>query len=83
MMLTTRSKRTILINLPDIQVDSGTILFFRPSGNALDRAYDLVINDNKKMILPKADFEHGKYILKINWKHLKKEYYTEQILFVK
>ncbi len=80
---TSQDGNNIIINLPDIQVDSGLILFFRPSGNSLDRTYDLVINNEKKMILPRDDFEHGKYIMKINWDHKDKEYYVEQTFFVK
>ncbi|MFK5856233.1 MAG: FixH family protein [Bacteroidota bacterium] len=80
---TSQDDKSITINIPDIQVDSGTILFFRPSGNNLDRRYDLELNNNKKITLTKDDFNHGKYIMKINWNFDGKEYYVEQIFFVK
>jgi len=72
----------IIIGLPDIQADSGTILFFRPSGNSLDKSYNIIINEKKIMTFPKEDFKHGKYILKINWFLGNTEYYVEQIFFV-
>lgn len=81
--ITSQDDKSITINIPDIQVDSGTILFFRPSGNILDRSYDLELNNNKKITLTKDDFVHGKYIMKINWNFDGKEYYVEQIFFVK
>ncbi len=78
-----QDENNIIINLPDIQVDTGTVLFFRPSGNSLDRTYEIVMTEEKKMVLPKSNFKHGKYILKINWFFDGKEYYVEQVFFVK
>ena len=78
-----QNENDITIILPDIEVDSGSILFFRPSGNLLDRTYDLIVNDEKKLIVPKSDFSRGKYILKTNWYNKDTEYYVEQSFFVK
>jgi len=78
-----QDENELVVSLPDIEVDSGFILFFRPSGNSLDRTYDLIVSDNKKMTIPKTDFVRGKYILKINWYNKAKEYYVEQAFFVK
>lgn len=80
---TSQNENSITINLPDIQADSGTILFFRPSGNSLDKLYNILINDNKTMTFPKDDFSRGKYILKINWFLGNTEYYVEKNFFVK
>ena len=68
---------------PEIMVDSGTIMFFRPSGNSLDRTYSLVINNERKLIFPIHEFSRGKYLIKINWNHKDKEYYVEQSFFVR
>ena len=81
--MASQNGESIIITTPDIQLDSGNIIFFRPSGNSLDRAYDLVITEEGKMIFPMEDFSNGKYILKINWNLLDKEYYVEQNFFVK
>ena len=80
---TAQNENSVIINLPDIKVDSGTIMFFRPSGNSLDRTYEIVMTEESKMMLPKNDFKHGRYILKINWFSGDKEYYVEQNFFVK
>ncbi len=42
-----QNDNNIIIQLPDIKVDSGSILFFRPSGNSLDKSYPLVMNNEK------------------------------------
>lgn len=80
---TIQNTSTITLNIPDIQIDEGAVTFFRPSGNSLDRVYDFVINKEKIMTFPKSDLKKGKYLLKINWNHENKEYYVEQVLFVK
>jgi len=80
---TSQDENNIVLNIPDIQADSGTILFFRPSGNSLDRTYELIIVDDHRLVFPINNFEYGKYILKINWFHSNKEYYVEQVFFMK
>ncbi len=80
---TTQNDSAVVIFLPDIQVDSGTMIFFRPSQNALDKNYKLIVNINRVMIIPKSDLIHGKYILKVNWHNQNKEYYSEQNIFIK
>jgi len=80
---TSQDDNSINIILPDIQIDSGTIMFFRPSGNSLDRTYEIIMTEENKMVLPKRDFKHGKYIMKISWDYNDKEYYVEQVFFVK
>lgn len=80
---TIQNTSTITLNIPDIQIDEGAVTFFRPSGNSLDRVYDFVINKERIMTFPKSDLKKGKYLLKINWNHENKEYYVEQVLFVK
>lgn len=80
---TSQDENNIIINLPDIQVDSGSILFFRPSANSLDRTYELIMVDDRRLVFPIDNFEHGKYILKINWFYSNKEYYVEQVFFMK
>ncbi len=78
-----QDENNIIIDMPNIQVDTGTVLFFRPSGNSLNRTYEIVMTEEKKMVLPKSNFKHGKYILKINWFSEGKEYYVEQVFVMK
>jgi len=78
-----QDENNIIINAPNIMADSGTMLFFRPSENMLDKSYNLVINNNEKIIIPKQEFNHGRYILKVNWFNKNIEYYVEQSIFIK
>ena len=78
-----QTSNSITVVTPEIKVDSGTLMFVRPSRNSLDRKYDLVINEKRKLIFPMDEFSHGKYLIKINWNHKDKEYYVEQGFFVK
>ncbi|NQU35781.1 MAG: FixH family protein [Bacteroidetes bacterium] len=73
----------VIIEMPDIQAKDGTVTFFRPSDNTSDRVYNLNITEEKKIKLPKSEFIIGKYIVKFSWKHLNKDYYVEQVYFVK
>ena len=81
--LAEQTNDSIIITTPEIMVDSGSIMFFRPSGSSLDKTYDLVINKNNKLNFSLEDFIHGKYLLKTNWFFKDKEYYVEQPLFIK
>ena len=73
----------VIIELPDIQAKDVTITFFRPSDNSFDRFYSWDINEGSRIKLPKREFTVGKYIVKFNWKHLDKDYYVEQIYYLK
>ncbi len=81
--ITSQNINNVIITIPNIKVDTGTVLFFRPSGNSLDMSYNLLPNNEQKMVFPKSDFTRGKYILKINWQYQNIEYYVEQVFFVK
>lgn len=78
-----QDENNIIVNTPNIKADSGSMLFFRPSENRLDKSYKLVINKNGKIIIPKDEFSFGRYILKINWFDKNNEYYIEQSLYIK
>jgi len=76
-----QSEDDLYINIPDIQLDSGLITFFRPSDGSFDRAYKF--SNSQQFRIPLSDFTNGKYILKINWWNDNKEYYIEQITNIK
>ncbi len=73
----------INILLPNIQPDSGSINFFRPSDNSYDRLYVIGVSNEKEIILPKSDFILGKYIIKFTWWQDNKEFYAEQVYTIK
>ncbi len=78
-----QDNESVTIQLPNIIVDEGNITFFRPSDTSYDRVYKLVTSNSSKITIPKNDFIQGKYILKFEWQHDNKEYFKEQILFIK
>ena len=73
----------VIIEMPDVQVKDGTITFFRPSDNSFDRVFSWDLDEDNNIKLPVRELTEGKYIVKFNWKHEDKEYYVEQIYFVK
>lgn len=76
-----QSEDNLNILIPDIQLDSGLITFFRPSDVSFDRTYKF--SNSQQINIPLSDFNSGKYIVKINWWNHKKEYYIEQITNIK
>ena len=72
----------IVIQLPDIHPDTGSIVFFRPSGDDLDRTYLLETQVTNTLTFPTSAFKNGKYLIKIYWIQEGKEYYIEKPLYV-
>ena len=48
------------------KIDSGKVLFYRPSSSKMDISYPMAIKDNS-LIIPKENLILGRYILKISW----------------
>lgn len=64
------------------QIDSlgkpeGEMVMYRPSDNRLDKSFKIKTNDSLIQKISISQFFQGSYILKINWKSGKKEYYQE------
>ena len=78
-----QNEKDVIIETPEIEVDEGTVTFFRPSDNSFDRVYELHVADNKNIIIPKSDLIVGKYLVKFEWKHLNKNYYVEKVFVLK
>jgi hypothetical protein len=70
----------IEIQFPNVNADSGTIYFFRPSNNQMDRMIRFDDSDNGVKHLDISDFHKGKYVMKISWKSANKAYYLEQVM---
>jgi hypothetical protein len=73
----------MVLTVPQIESDSGTIVFFRPSDQSLDFATHMQANFNGNLYFPLDDFEKGLYIIKIHWFHKAEGYYVEKKFFVK
>jgi hypothetical protein len=60
---------SICITFPKIladRIDSGNVLFFRPSGHLLDTAFPMVFHDSL-IFEDKTKLVSGRYIVKISW----------------
>jgi hypothetical protein len=58
----------VVIQFPDsILISKGHIQFYRADNKALDKNYDLVLNDSHQMILPYNDFKVGRYEVNISY----------------
>lgn len=68
----------VLITMPEINPDTGTIVFFRPSGVAYDRTYNIMIDSTHFMHIPLKEFKKGKYIVKVYWREAGKGFYVEK-----
>jgi hypothetical protein len=73
-----RENNAVVITLPEISPDSGTIVFFRPSGLELDRSYLMKFDSTFLMHIPQSEFTKGKYIVKIFWREADKGFYIEK-----
>ena len=68
----------VMVSLPPMQPDTGTILFFRPSGTHHDRLYQIAPDSNYSMRFPKSDFLKGKYVIRVYWRENEKGYFIEK-----
>lgn len=74
--------KSMIISFPDnFKADQGTMQFYRPSSKKFDQNFNLNTS-NKTQAVPIEQFEHGKYILKIEWKYKNELYYIEKDFFV-
>lgn len=62
-----KSETAIVLSLPDLNADTATINFFRPSETNLDRLYDISSGDTIYKF-PRNEFIRGKYKIKVYWK---------------
>lgn len=77
-----REDKYMVLKVPQIESDSGTVVFFRPSDQSLDFATNMQPNFIGNLYFPIDEFEKGLYILKIHWFHNAKGYYVEKKFFV-
>ena len=77
-----REDSHMVLTVPEIESDSGTIVFFRPSDQSLDFAANMPANFIGNLYFPIDDFKKGVYILKIHWFHEANGYYVEKKFFV-
>jgi len=78
-----QSPEEVVISMPKINPDTGTIVFFRPSGNQFDRTYQITPDSTFLMHIPLTEFTRGKYIVKVFWRDFEKGYYIEKPFYFK
>lgn len=70
----------ILIQFPRIdslQKPIGTIYFYKPSDNKLDRRYRIELNDSLCQTIQKKDLVKGYFLIKVDYSWSGKSYYQE------
>ncbi len=78
------SIKNIEFTFPDNMAEaSGKIALFRPSNKHLDLSYDIHLDKNARMHIGiKDNTEKGLWYVQIDWKHLGKEYYSEESIIL-
>ena len=73
----------IVLSLPEINADSGSIVFFRPSDQLLDFTSSINPDSLGKIYFSYNNFKKGKYLIKVHWYKNGEGYYIEKRFFVK
>jgi len=76
-----KGESSIVLSMPNINADTASVNFFRPSGNEYDRVYDISTGDTV-FVFSKNEFIRGKYKIKVYWKSEDTGYYFERDFFV-
>jgi hypothetical protein len=71
----------VVLNLPEINPDSGTVVFYRLNNNLLDLTIPIDPDTSLTMHFPAGSFEKGKYLLKVHWFEKEKGYFVEKPFF--
>lgn len=61
----------------------GKIKFYRPSDSALDREFELAINNNLEQQVSTQELQKGYYNIQINWEIDTKKYFYEHAINIK
>jgi hypothetical protein len=72
---------SIIIQFPTLQppvIPEGSLLFYRPSDPEKDFTIPLKLNDSSYQIIDTKEIDRGKWIIKLDWKMDRKEYYYEE-----
>jgi len=62
---------------------SGQIVLFRPSDAALDRNFEIRVNDSREQTISTANLVKGMYKVKVDWTNGSEDFYTEETLFIR
>ena len=73
-----QNKDFVVVSFPEINPDTGTIVFFRHNDNLLDQTIKIRLNKESKMFFPVKDFKKGRYLVKFHWFEKEKGFYVEK-----
>ena len=76
-----KGESSIVLSMPNINADTASVNFFRPSGNEYDRVYDISTGDTV-FVFSRNEFIRGKYKIKVYWKSEDTGYYFERDFFI-
>ena len=62
---------------------SGQIVLFRPSDAALDRNFEIRVNDSMEQSISTTDLAKGMYKVKVDWTNGTEDFYTEETIFIR
>jgi hypothetical protein len=71
----------VVLSLPEIHPDTGTVVFYRYNDNLLDLTIPINPDTLWTMRFPVSSFKKGKYLLKVHWFEKEKGYYVEKPFF--
>ncbi len=76
-----QNKDFVVVSFPEINPDTGTVVFFRHNNSQLDQTIKIKTDNDSKMYFSVNDFEKGKYLVKFHWFEKKKGFYVEKSFF--
>ncbi len=79
----TQTDGFVVLTLPDINPDSGSVVLFRPSNDRLDINSGIKPDSLNKKYFPLEQFRRGLYKYKIEWFEEGKGYYLEDKFYIK
>ena len=73
----------LVINYPEMPGKiTGSVLLFRPSDKNLDITIEILADENNLQLVPSELLSRGKYLIEIEWKSGREEYYTEGSVYI-
>ncbi|RLD32646.1 MAG: hypothetical protein DRJ02_01830 [Bacteroidetes bacterium] len=78
----TQTDELIILTIPEINPDSGSIVFFRPSDQQLDMTSEIEPDSSGRIYFPYRNFKRGIYIYKIHWYENGNGFYIEDKFFI-
>ena len=76
-----QTERGVIVHLPTMHPDTGSLHVFRPSDEDMDILLQLHPDSTMAIRFDTKQFHRGKYIMKLYWEELGNRYYLEKNFF--